>query len=72
MSVQTVPSASEASSGVKPEPEPETSSGIGRRVPPRRTVSTAAWQTCQFPVQSSPTAPLTGLTVRPQASNKRD
>lgn len=45
---------------------------IGRTVPPARTVSTAAWHTCQFPLDSSPTAPLTGLTVRPHASNSSD
>jgi len=48
------------------------SPGRGLSVPPRSTVSTAAWQTCQFPVQRRPTAPLTGLTVLPQASNSRD
>lgn len=44
----------------------------GRRVPPLRTVSTAVWQACQFPPESSPTAPNTGFTVRPQASYSSD
>lgn len=70
MSVQ-VTSASEASSHSGVE-TPLRSSGIARRVPPRRTVSIAAWHTCQFPVPSSPTAPFTGFTVRPHASYKSD
>lgn len=41
-------------------------------VPPRRTVSTAAWQRCQLPVHIKPTAPFTGLIVRPHASNSKD
>lgn len=60
---------SEASSG---SDAPPRSSGIGFNAPPRSTVSTAAWQTCQLPVQRRPTAPLTGLTVLPAASNNRD
>ena len=48
------------------------SSGMGLSVPPRSTVSTAAWQTCQFPVQRSPTAPFTGFTVLPHASKSSD
>ncbi len=40
----------------------------GLSEPPLRTVSTAAWHNCQFPVPSSPTAPNTGFTVLPQAS----
>lgn len=73
MFVQVI-SASEASSrsgGVR-LPPPETNSGIGCNAPPRRTVWTAAWHTCQLPVHRSPTAPFTGLTVRPQASNNSD
>ncbi|KAG5526345.1 hypothetical protein RHGRI_032580 [Rhododendron griersonianum] len=58
---------SDSSAGDTPE-----KSGIGRRAPPRSTVSTADWHTCQFPVHNSPTAPFTGLTVRPHASNSRD
>uniref|UniRef100_A0A803R0X1 Uncharacterized protein n=1 Tax=Cannabis sativa TaxID=3483 RepID=A0A803R0X1_CANSA len=79
MSVQ-VTSASEASSEaavgvvavIVPVPPPPRSSGSGRNVPPRSMVSTAAWHMCQFPVQSRPTAPLTGFTVRPHASNNSD
>lgn len=47
-------------------------SEIGRNAPPRRTVSTAAWQTCQLPVHNKPTAPLTGFTVLPAASYNKD
>jgi hypothetical protein len=43
-----------------------------RRRERRSTVSTAAWQRCQVPEPSSPTAPLTGLIVRPAASYSRD
>lgn len=73
MSVQ-VTSASDTSSevGVGDPPQLLRSSGTGRNVPPRRTVSTAAWQTCQFPVHKRPTAPFTGFTVRPQASYNKD
>ena len=39
---------------------------------PRRTDSTAAWQSCQFPDHSKPTEPYTGLSMRPQASYRRD
>jgi hypothetical protein len=71
MSVQVPSSASEASSAAGARSVPR-SSGIGRNVPPRKTVSTAAWHTCQFPVHKSPTAPFTGFTVRPHASNNND
>ncbi|KAJ0441786.1 hypothetical protein HanIR_Chr16g0801751 [Helianthus annuus] len=50
----------------------DKSSGMAFMVPPRRTVATADWHKCQFPVHSSPTAPFTGFTVRPQASSNRD
>lgn len=53
-------------------PVPVPSSGSGPMAPPRSTVSTAAWQRCQFPVPSSPTAPCTGLMVRPAASYSSD
>ena len=46
--------------------------GIGRRIPPRKMVSTAASQMCQFPEERSPTAPFTGFTVLPHASNRSD
>lgn len=46
-------------------------SGSGWSVPPPRTVLTAFWQTCQLPVERRPTAPLIGLTVRPQASKSK-
>ncbi|GMN55960.1 hypothetical protein TIFTF001_025087 [Ficus carica] len=55
-----------------PPPTPPRSSGIGRKVPPWRTVTTAACHTCQFPVQSSSTALFTGSTVLPHASNNRN
>lgn len=48
------------------------SGGKGRRTPPRRTVSTAAWQRCQLPEERSPTAPFTGFTVLPHASSNSD
>lgn len=50
--------------------EPRTP-GNGWRDPPDSTVSTAAWQTCQFPVERRPTAPFTGFTVLPHASNSK-
>lgn len=65
-------SASDASSDATGGAFIPVSSGKGLSVPPRRTVSTAAWHTCQFPVQRSPTAPFTGLTVLPHASNSKD
>lgn len=49
-----------------------TSSNIGRSFPPDSTVSTAAWHTCQFPAPNNPTAPCTGFTVLPHASNNSD
>ena len=67
-----VTSASETSSEDGIGAPDVRSSGIGRKVPPRRTVSTAAWHTCQLPVHKSPTAPFTGFTVLPQASNNKD
>jgi hypothetical protein len=51
---------------------PPSNSGSGPMPPPRRTVSTASWQRCQLPDPSSPTAPLTGLIVRPAASYSSD
>jgi hypothetical protein len=39
---------------------------------PRRTFSTAAWQSFQFPDQSRPTEPYTGLSMRPHASYNSD
>ncbi|GKV17257.1 hypothetical protein SLEP1_g27788 [Rubroshorea leprosula] len=44
----------------------------GRKVPPRRTVSTATWHTWQFPIHSSPTAPFIGFTILLHASNSKD
>jgi hypothetical protein len=39
---------------------------------PRRTFSTASWQSFQFSDQSRPTEPYTGLSMRPHASYSRD
>jgi hypothetical protein len=74
MSVQATSNSDASSDGGDEDgdPPPVSKSGIGRKVPPRRTVSTAAWQTCQFPVHKRPTAPFTGFTVLPQASNNKD
>ncbi|GMN28372.1 hypothetical protein TIFTF001_041161 [Ficus carica] len=53
-----------------PPPTPPRSSGIGRKAPPWRIVTTAAsCPTCQFPVHSSSTALFTGSTVLRHASN---
>ena len=68
-SASDVSSAAAAAAAAASRP---MSSGMGLSVPPRSTVSTAAWHTCQFPVQRSPTAPFTGFTVLPHASKSSD